>query len=282
MVDKTITPHRPWRDFLRMKVFLRPYAWQLLIMIVLSLAGSLLGLLQPYLSRYLVDNALMRRDMHALTVIAILMFVGTVAGFVLSYISGYGYMRLSASMLFDMRFEVYRHLHTLSPRFYAKARLGDLVSRLNGDVAEVQRISADSFLSSLSNVLFIFGSVGMMLWLSWKLFFVGVVLIPISVALFRFYQVRMNNLARELRERSAEIGTLFVETLLGARLVACFNSSDYELERFRVRNSSFITTLMRFQSTCILGRTMPGTLLTAATIAVFLYGGQQIILGKMT
>jgi ATP-binding cassette subfamily B protein len=282
MADKTIDPHRPWRDFLRMKVFLRPYAWQLLVMILISLAGSMLGLLQPYLSRYLVDTALMRRDMHALTVIAVLMFVATVAGFVLSYISGYGYMRLSASMLFDMRLEVYRHLHTLSPRFYAKARLGDLVSRLNGDVAEVQRVSADSFLSSLSNVLFIVGSVTMMLWLSWKLFFVGVVLIPVSVALFRFYQVRMNNLARELRERSAEIGTLFVETLLGARLVACFNSSDYELQRFRIRNDSFISTLMRFQSTCILGRTMPGTLLTAATIAVFLYGGEQIILGKMT
>jgi ATP-binding cassette subfamily B protein len=282
MADKAADTHRPWRDFLRMKVFLRPYAWQLLLMILISLAGSMLGLLQPYLSRYLVDTALMRRDMHALTLTAVLMFGATVAGFVLSYISGYGYMRLSASMLFDMRLEVYRHLHTLSPRFYAKARLGDLVSRLNGDVAEVQRISADSFLSSLSNVLFIAGSVAMMLWLSWKLFVVGVVLIPVSVALFRFYQVRMNNLARELRERSAEIGTLFVETLLGARLVACFNSSDYELQRFRIRNDSFISTLMRFQSTCILGRTMPGTLLTAATIAVFLYGGEQIILGKMT
>jgi len=42
----------------------------------------------------------------------------------------------------------------------------------------------------------------------------------------------MNLLARELRERSAAIGTLFVETLLGVRLVACFNSSEYESERF--------------------------------------------------
>src|SRR5882762_5732179 len=176
MADTAIAK-RPWREFLRMKVFLRPYAWQLVVMILISLAGSMLGLLQPYLSRYLVDNALMRRDMHALTLTAVLMFGATMAGCVLSYVSGYGYMRLSASMLFDMRLEVYRHLHTLSPRFYAKARLGDLVSRLNGDVAEMQRISADSFLSSLSNVLFIVGSVAMMLWLSWKLFVVGVVLI---------------------------------------------------------------------------------------------------------
>ena len=276
------TKQRPWRDFLRMKVFLRPYAWRLALMIAVSLLGSVLGLAQPYLSKYLVDHALLRRDMHALWVAAVLMFGATLVGFALTYISGYGYMRLSSEMLFDMRMEVYSHLHSLSPRFYARARLGDLVSRLNGDVAEVQRISADSFLSSLSNLAFVAGSLFMMIWLSWKLFVTGIVLIPFSVALFRHYQIRMNRLARELRERSADIGTLFVETLMGVRLVACFNASEYELDRFRRRNDSFVRTLLRFQSTTLLGRTMPGTLLTAATIAVFLYGGEQIVLGRMT
>jgi len=275
-------PYREWRDFLRMKRFVRPYAGPLLLMICISLIGGAMGLAQPYLSKYLVDNALMRRDMHALFVVAGLMFATTVGGVVLNFISGYGYIRLSSSMLFDMRLEVYRHLHTLSPRFFARSRLGDLVSRLNGDVAEVQRISADSFLSSLSNVLFAVGSLVMMVWLSWKLFVVGIVLVPGSVWLFHRYQVRITALVRELRERSAEIGTLFVETLLGNRLVACFNASDFEMGRFGIRNKAFVSTLLRFQRTSLLGRTMPGTILTIATIAVFLYGGRQIILGQMT
>jgi ATP-binding cassette, subfamily B, bacterial len=271
-----------WRDFLRMKVFVRPYAWQLALMLLIGVIGSLLGLVQPYLSKYLVDNALLRRDMHALILSAVLMFAATMFGFGLSYISGYGYMRVSASMLLDMRLKVYAHLHGLSPRFFAKARLGDLVSRLNGDVAEVQRISADFFLSSVTNVLFLAGSLGMMLWLSWKLFLVGIILVPFSVALFRLFQIRMNLQARQLRERSADIGTLFVETLLGIRLVACFNSSEYELARFRARNDSFVSVLMRFQSTSMLARTVPGSLLTAATIAVFVCGGYEIITGQTT
>jgi ATP-binding cassette subfamily B protein len=274
--------HEDWRDFLRMKVFVRPYAWQLGLMILIGLAGSALGLVQPYLSKYLVDNALIRRDMNALVVSAALMLAATIAGSILSYVSGYGYMKLCASMLRDMRIKVYAHLHALSPRFYARSRLGDLVSRLNGDVAEVQRISADFFIAALTNVLFLAGSLVMMIWLSWKLFLVGIVLVPFSVALFRFFQIRMNTLAREVRERSADIGTLFVETLLGVRLVACFNSSQYELDRFDIRNRSFVSTLMRFQMTSMRARTIPGTLLTAATITVFVYGGQQIIGGQMT
>jgi len=271
-----------WREFLRMKPFVRPYAWPLGLMILIGLAGSALGLAQPYLSKYLVDNALMRRDAHALVVSAVLMFAATIAGFILSYISGYGYMRVSASMLLDMRMKVYAHLHALSPRFYARSRLGDLVSRLNGDVAEVQRISGDFFLSTITNVLFIIGSVAMMIFFNWKLFVVGIVLVPFAIALFRFFQIRMTSLARELRERSADIGTLFVETLLGIRLVACFNGSAYELERFRKRNGAFVSTLMRFQSRSMLGRSVPGTLFTAAAVAVFVYGGQQIIAGQMT
>ena len=71
-----------WRDFLRMKSFLRPYAWQLGFMILIGLTGSALGLAQPYLSKYLVDNALMRRDSRALVISAVLMFAATIAGFI--------------------------------------------------------------------------------------------------------------------------------------------------------------------------------------------------------
>ena len=271
-----------WRGFLHMKPFVLPYAWQLGLMILIGLAGSALGLAQPYLSKYLVDNALMRRDLHALLVAAVLMFGATIAGFLLNYVSGYGYMRISSSMLLDMRMKVYGHLHALSPRFYGRSRLGDLVSRLNGDVAEVQRISGDFFLTTVTNLLFIAGSLVMMILFSWKLLVVGVILIPFSVALFRFFQIRMNVMARELRERSADIGTLFVETLLGVRLVACFNASQYELGRFQKRNDSFVSTLMRFQSTSMLGRSVPGSLISAATIGVFVYGGQQIIAGQLS
>src|SRR5262245_49118857 len=144
-----------WRDFIRMKEFVRPYTWQLGFMIVIGLAGSALGLVQPYVSKYLVDNALIQRDVRALLISAAVMFAATVGGFALSFVSGYGYMRVSTAMLLDMRMKVYAHLHALSPRFYAKARIGDLVSRLNGDVAEVQRISGDFFLTTLTNVLFI-------------------------------------------------------------------------------------------------------------------------------
>src|SRR5260370_40970512 len=120
----------------------------------------------------------MRRDPDALVIAAVLMFAATIAGFILNYISGYGYMRISSSMLLDMRMKVYGHLHALSPRFYGRSRLGDLVSRLNGDVAEIQRISGAFFLTPVTSPLFIAGSFVMMILFLWKFFVVGVILVP--------------------------------------------------------------------------------------------------------
>ena len=61
-----------------------------------------------------------------------------------------------------MRLALYRHLQRLSPRFYARTRLGDILSRINNDVGEIQRVAAESALAWVGNVLFLVGTVAML------------------------------------------------------------------------------------------------------------------------
>jgi len=271
-----------WGEYGRLKCFVQPYAGRLAGILGISLVATLLGLAQPFISKLLIDGALLRRDWTALWHVAALMFLATVAGFALNILSSYQYVRVSAAMLFDMRLALYRHLQTLSPRFYAKWRLGDLVSRLNNDVGEVQRVSADSILSVLSNVVFLIGSVAMMLWLNWKLFLVSVVLLPICLYTFTHYQRKLTSFTKQLRERAADVGSLFVETIIGMRSVVAANAGEYESRRFGERNSAFVDTLLRLQLTSFLSGALPGTVLTVSTSMVFLYGGKMIIDGTMT
>ena len=263
-------------------MFVRPYAGRLTVILAISLLATLLGLTQPYISKLLIDRALLRRDWTALWQVASLVFGATVLGFALNILSSYQYVRVSAAMLFDMRLALYRHLQTLSPRFYAKWRLGDLVSRLNTDIGEVQRVSADSLLSVLSNVVFLAGSIAMMVWLNWKLFLLSVVLVPLCLYTFAHYQRKLTVLTKELREKGADVGSLFVETLIGIRSVMAANAGEYEARRFGKQNSSFVDALLRMQLVSFLSGGLPGTILTVSTALVFLYGGKLIIDGKMT
>jgi ATP-binding cassette subfamily B protein len=262
--------------------FVVPY-WPRLVVVLLSgIAATGFGLLQPYISKLLVDDALLKRNMRMLLIVSALTFGVTVLGFVLNIFSSYQYVRVSASVLFDMRLALYRHLQTLSPRFWARAKLGDVVSRINNDIAEVQRVSADSLLSVLSNVVFLVGSTAIMLALSPRLFLVSVAAVPAGVWALQHYQHRLAARVRAVRERSSGIGSFLLETLLGIRLVVSAQAEEREVERFRTHNQSFLDALMRMQLTSFLSGAVPGTILTLSTAALFLYGGKLVIDGSLT
>ena len=262
--------------------FILPY-WPRLVWVLLAgIAATASGLVQPYISKLLIDDALLKRDMHMLIVVSALMVAVTVTGFALNILSSYQYVRFSASVLFDMRLALYRHLQTLSPRFWARTKLGDVVSRINNDIAEVQRVSADSLMSVLSNVVFLIGSVGIMAWLSWRVLLVSAAVVPVSLWALKHYQRRLSDRVRAVRERSADIGSFLLETLLGIRLVVSTHAEARESAKFRERNQSFVDALMKMQLTAFLSGAVPGTVLTLSTAAIFLFGGRLVIEGKIT
>jgi ATP-binding cassette subfamily B protein len=272
----------PIKGYGRVLPFIAPYWPRLLFVLFTGVAATGFGLLQPYVSKLLVDDALLKRNMRMLIVVSGLMFGITVMGFLLNILSSYQYVRVSASVLFDMRLALYRHLQTLSPRFWARTKLGDVVSRINNDIAEVQRVSADSLLSVLSNVVFLAGSTAIMISLSPRLFLVSVAAVPAGVWALQHYQHRLATRVRAVRERSSEIGSFLLETLLGIRLVVSARAETREAERFRVRNQSFLDALMGMQLTAFLSGAVPGTILTLSTAAIFFYGGKLVIDGKLT
>ncbi|MDF8334751.1 ABC transporter ATP-binding protein [Novosphingobium cyanobacteriorum] len=271
-----------WRTYRRLLPWLKPYRGRFAVVLLISLAATAVGLVQPYLSKMMIDQALMKRDLTALAVIAGAMVGVTLGGYVLNIAASYRYVQLSAGMLYDIRVALLRHLQTLSPRFYGGFRLGDLMSRINSDVSDVQRAAGDSLLAALGNVFALVGCVAMMVWLDWRLFLVGSVLVPFAVAVFIKLQQRLVNITREMRERGADLGSLLVDTVMGMRTIAALGAEEHEIQRFSWRNRAFVQTMLRMQVASFMAGALPGTLLAASTSAVMLYGGWRIIEGYQT
>ena len=262
--------------------YIVPYWRRLLVVLLVSLASTGLSLWLPYLTKALVDEALVARNLSALTRIVELFVVVGAVGFVLNVVSGLQYMRVSAEILFDMRRELYEHLQRLSPRYYAKTRLGDIVSRINNDISEIQRVAAEAALAWVGNVLFLTGSVAVLLWLDWRLFLVGMATLPLSAWALVIYRRRLEARSAELRQRSADIGSFLIETLQGMRTVVTSNAERREVGRFTRLNDAFIATLMGLQRVHYLVGSVPSALLAAGTAAVFFYGGWRVVQGTLT
>ena len=262
--------------------FLIPYWRRLVLVLAISLVSTATTLVIPYLSKDLIDRALIGRDLDALRRI-VFWFIGLgVFGFVLNVISGLRYTRVSAEILFDMRLSLYAHLQRLSPRYYARTRLGDIVSRLNNDISEIQRVAAEAALAWVGNVLFLAGSLAMMLWLDWRLSLIALAPLPISLVALAMYRRRLEARVAELRQKSADIGSFLIETLQASTLIVASNAQLREQARFRTLNGGFIDALMRMQRVTYFAGGLPGTVLSIGSAVAFFYGGLRVIEGTLT
>ena len=270
------------QHLLRALRYVTPYWRKLGLVLILSLASTGLSLLLPLISKDFFDKALLGKDVHALVRTMTLFAGATVIGFVLNVVSGMRYTRVSADILFDMRLGVYRHLMSLSPRFYARTRLGDIMSRINNDIGEIQRVAAETALAWVGNVLYLVGTVVMLAWLDMRLFLATIAVAPFGIWATSYYRSRLEGQVGELRQRSAEIGSFLIETIQAIRLVVASNAQDREVARFRTRNAAFVDALMRMQYLTYVSGALPGLILAAGTGLVFVYGGYRVVHGTLT
>jgi ATP-binding cassette subfamily B protein len=262
--------------------YIVPYWRRLALVLLVSLISTSISLWLPYLTKLLVDDALVARNAAVLSRIVGLFLLSGAVGFVLNVVSGLTYTRVSASILFDMRRDVYQHLQRLSPRFYASARTGDLISRINNDIGEIQRIAAETALAWFGNVLFLVGSAAILVWLDWRLFLVAVAALPPAAWALGAYRRQLETRTTVLREQSAGIGSFLIDTLQGMRTVVTSGAERREVQRFSRLNDAFVATLMGLQRTHYLVGSVPSLLISAGTAAVFFYGGWRIVEGTMT
>jgi ATP-binding cassette subfamily B protein len=255
---------------------------ELAVVLLLSLSSTVLSLFVPLLSRELVDRALLGREPELLWRIVAAFFGLTLGGFALNVWSGLLYTRASARILFAMRLDLYRHLQRLSPRFFAKTPLGEVVSRLNNDVSEVQRVAAEVVLASVGNAIFLLGTLVMLGILSVRLFLLSLAFVPPSLFALVHFRRRLAGGVSVLRDRSAGIGSFLIETLQGMRLIVASNAQEREARRFRAKNDSFIKALLSVQVLTYLSGGLPGLLLSAGAAAVFVIGGREVIAGRLT
>ncbi|MDB4875619.1 MAG: transporter [Gemmatimonadetes bacterium] len=270
------------RDLRRALAYVTPYWRRLALVLGLSLVSTVLALYIPYLSRLLIDRALIGGDSSVLVRI-ILQFAALTAGsFVLNVVSGLVYTRTSAEILFDMRLGLFKQLQRLSPRFYADMPVGQIATRLNADIGEIQRVAAEIALAWVGNVIFLVGSIVILFRLDRVLFLVSFGILPVALWALVRYRSRLDAAVSAVRDRSADVGSFLIETLLGMKVIVGFNAQKREADRFRARNDAFIGALTSMRRLTYLSGGIPGLLLSAGSGAVFLVGGMRVIDHKIT
>lgn len=245
-------------------------------------ASTALGLVQPYMLRYLVDEVILAENYDQVPFVASVVFGVVVIKGIFHFLHGFSGGRLGNRVAYNLRKALYEKLQYLSFQYYDKARTGDLMSRLTADLDAIRQFIGFGFAQLLNIFLMVGFGAAMMLSLNWKLMLITLVTMPFLVfAAFRF-ESKVHPAFREIRKAMSDLTTAAQENISGVRTVKSFAREPHEVEKFSHRNVQFLESVVG--TSIIQAKYFPVMeLLANLSIVVLLSaGGYFVITGQMT
>jgi ATP-binding cassette, subfamily B, bacterial len=251
--DADGSPPPPARDrklLRRVATLFGPYRWRLLVIAASIVVASGLGVVTPFLTQRLFDDALFVPGgprLGLLTVLVILMIVIPMVAALIGVFQTYLTTVLGNRVMAGLRGRLFEHLQRMDLGFFTATKTGAIQSRLANDVGGVQSVLTETASSILSNIVTVTASLVAMLLLSWQLTIVALALLPVFVVL----QVRVGRVRRRIAARTqaslSDMTAITQEALSvsGILLAKIFNRQASETARYRAENDRQVDLQVR-------------------------------------
>jgi ATP-binding cassette, subfamily B, bacterial MsbA len=231
------------------------------------------------LYNYEMQQMVERDPKEALMFVCISVFVAFLFKGVFRYLAIWFQSQLRMSVVRDLKDQLFSKALRLPVSFYTNERKGDLMSRMNSDVGEVE-IAVIAVLELIYREPFaIITCVGTLIYWSPKLTLISFILLPISAFVISRIGKSLKRTAREGQEQMGTVYSTIDETLGGVRVVKAFNAINYMEERFRsinLRYQQLITKAFRKRD---LSPPLNEVLGSGVMICLVWFGGSMILDG---
>jgi ATP-binding cassette subfamily B protein len=218
--------------FRRFWPYVRPYRRRLVVALAFLACAPAIQALTIWTYKLAVDRVLVPQDLDALVWVGGLFAGLTVLGAVMSFGEDYLVGWVGARFLLDLRARVFAHLQTLSLDFFDRRSVGDLISRLTGDVAAIETVALSGLADAISYTLRIaFFSIALFV-LDPLLALAALVVTPAFWVTTRRFSRTIKAASREKRRRIGAVSGVAEESLGNVAVVQAYNRQAAESERF--------------------------------------------------
>lgn len=271
-----------FRQYFRILKYARPYLGRLLFALAASLLATLVWLAVPLGLRELLDAVFdggNRELLNTVTFVLIGLFVmQAFLGFWGSYLLDW----IGERVVADLRREVYEHLSRLSLRFFSNQRLGEITSRLTNDVGAIRDAVTGTLSEGLTQTISLIGSVGLMVYLNWRLSLVIFVTVPLITLAVRYFGGLIRKLSRDVQDRLADTTSIAEEALGAIQSVKSFARENYEVGRYHDKvEELFVTSRKRVLYSNLFWSAV-AVMFLSTMIVIFWYGGTEVLAGRLT
>jgi ATP-binding cassette, subfamily B, bacterial len=207
-------------------------------------AAPALSTAELWLFKILIDRVVVPHDLHLFPVLA-----GSYVGLaviqgVVSFSDQYLSTWIGERFVLNLRSRLFGHLHQLSSGFFEHRPLGDVLSRLTGDIGAIEDLVLTGVAQTLTYLLQMVLFTGALFYLDWRLAGAALLTAPGFLLAARFFSRRIKDAAREKRRRTGALTSVAEESLANSALVRAYDRAKQEGERFHEQNLAAFTAQM--------------------------------------
>jgi ATP-binding cassette, subfamily B, multidrug efflux pump len=261
----------------RLLTYLRPYKRYVVLALLLILLESGLEVLFPWLTKIAIDRYIASANIPGLAVIAGVYILLLLIRFVVASAETYMLQNTGQRIMYDMRMQVFRHLHTLAPSFYDKNPVGRLITRVITDVDVLYEMFSAGIVSIFGDIFTLLGIMVAIMFLNWQLGLVTLSVVPLIFVATAVFRIKARDSYRRVRLAIAKINAFLQEHITGMAVVQLYNREKKSFRKFEDINKEHFTA--NLDGILAYAWFYPVIeLLSSITIALIIwYGGGEVI-----
>ncbi|MFX4266672.1 ABC transporter ATP-binding protein [Aliarcobacter butzleri] len=246
-----------------------------------SILVSLGGAVQPYIMQHIIDNAILASNINQLIFLVSISFFLTVFVMIISYINEIYYTKNSMNILFEFRKIVFNKLFLHDKTFLNNYHSADLMSRVQGDISELQRFYTDSVFSLFSTIISLVFICFIVYSYNIKLMILILIFLPIEFFCLKPLYPHIQNSTKTMRESTSNIGKFFIENFRYMLTIKNLGAKEQTLEKLNFIQNDYKKVVIKNKKINLLFSQIPAFISLLGKTIIVSYGGYLTIKGEL-
>jgi ATP-binding cassette subfamily B protein len=268
--------------------YYRPFLWQTIFGLCLSLLGVGLNLLKPWPFKIIVDDFLragptIRPDWRMWVLLLCLALTGIQFLWgIINWSTNYLFVKIGLQALLKLRTDLYSYLQSLSLKYHDARRSSDSSFRVAYDSQSIQTIYNKGFTNIFGSVITLVGTFVIMLRLDWQLTLVSLGIVPLVVGAIYLFAHRIRRESTSIQEQESAVLAQAQEGLSSIRMVHAFGREEFEVRQFQQQARQSLQANLRLTLTNVNSALVISTLMVVGTAVMYYIGTLHVLAGTLT
>ncbi|QCU90707.1 lipid A export permease/ATP-binding protein MsbA [Thiomicrorhabdus sediminis] len=208
--------------------YVKPY-WKAIILLLLALIlTAAMEPLMPALLKPLIDDSMIKKDMDAIVMVPLLLalvFIGKGIGEYFSKVVG---QWIAHKAILDIRYQMFKKLNALPLETFQRYSSGRLMSKLTYDVLQLGNTLSEAWIVVIRDSLIILGLLGFLLYTSWQLTLMILLIAPVVAWIIQWASKLMRNSSSDMQNSMGELTHSLEESISAHKDIKIYGAESYE------------------------------------------------------